>query len=64
MAGTPEDLEYTSIQQHIKAAKKSSVPSYLLRFQGPEIKEQEPGLPRSLKDHIELVESTGPPRSG
>ena len=30
-----------------------------MRFQGPEIKHQAPGLPCSIKDYIELVEATG-----
>ena len=59
MSDAPEDSEYTSIQKRIQAAEKGIVPNNLLRFQGPEIKEQEAGLPCSLKDYIELVEATG-----
>jgi hypothetical protein len=59
MAETPEASEYTSIQKRIKAVKKGTIPDNLLRFQGPEIKEQEAGLPCSLKDYIKLVEATG-----
>lgn len=59
MANTPESSDYTSIQKRIKAAKEGIIPSNLLRFQGPEVKHQKPGLPCALKDYIELIEATG-----
>ena len=59
MADTPETSEYTSIQKRIEAAKKGNIPPTLLRFQGPAIKHQKPGLPCALQDYIKLVEATG-----
>lgn len=59
MADTPEASDYTSIQKRIEAAKKNSVPSNLLRFQGTANKNQKPGIPCALKDYIELVDATG-----
>ena len=59
MAETPEDSDYTSIQRRIESAKEGAIPKSLQRFQGPEVKHQQPGLPCALKDYIELVEATG-----
>ena len=59
MADTPEQSDYTSIKQRIKAAGKGSIPKTLARFQGNEKKGQKDGIPCSLENYIELVDATG-----
>ncbi len=61
MADTPEESDYTSIQQRIEAAKKGegNIPEKLMRFQGAAKQDQADGIPCALKDYIELVDATG-----
>ncbi|CAM2857949.1 transposase [Vibrio rarus] len=59
MAATPEQSDYTSIQQRIKAAIKGEQPKALLPFIGNERANQPKGIAFSLKEYLELVDDTG-----
>ncbi|WP_394498272.1 transposase [Shewanella sp. ENK2] len=59
MAATPEQSDYTSIQQRTKAALKGEQPKALLPFIGNERANQPKGIAFSLKDYLELVDDTG-----
>lgn len=59
MAATPEQSDYTSIQQRVKAAIKGEQPKTLLPFIGNERANQPKGIAFSLKDYLELVDDTG-----
>lgn len=59
MADTPEESDYTSIKQRIKAAGRGTIPKMLATFQGADKLNQKSGIPCSLKDYIELVDATG-----
>ena len=59
IANTPEDSEYTSIQQRIKAALTGKQPKSLIKFIGNPRKHMTKGLPFELKSYLELVELTG-----
>ncbi len=61
MAETPEESDYTSIQERIEAAKKGEgeIPKKLMRFQGAAKKDQAGGIPCALVDYIELVDTRG-----
>ncbi|MFS1422081.1 transposase [Shewanella sp. 10N.286.48.B5] len=59
MAATPEQSDYTSIQQRIKAAIKGEQPKTLLPFIGNERANQPKGIAFSLQDYLELVDDTG-----
>ncbi|WP_394132966.1 transposase [Shewanella maritima] len=59
MVATPEQSDYTSIQQRIKAAIKGEQPKALLPFIGNERANQPKGIAFSLQDYLELVDDTG-----
>ncbi|MFT5758320.1 MAG: REP element-mobilizing transposase RayT [Alteromonadaceae bacterium] len=59
IATTPENSDYTSIQQRIKAAITGSQPKSLLPFVGNPKQLMPVGLPFELVDYIQLVELTG-----
>jgi len=59
IATTPENSDYTSIQQRISAAKKAQQSNQLCPFVGNPRQDTPKGLPFELKDYIELVELTG-----
>jgi REP element-mobilizing transposase RayT len=59
MAKTPETSNHTSIQYRINAAKAGKTPKYLLRFAGNAKQNRPFGLPFTLPDYLELVDSTG-----
>lgn len=59
IASTPENSDFTSIQQRIKAAINGEQPKALLPFVGNPRKEIPIGLPFELSDYIQLVELTG-----
>ncbi|MCF6459388.1 transposase [Pseudoalteromonas sp. MMG024] len=59
IANTPEQSDYTSIQQRIKAALNGEQPKPLMMFIGNPRKHIPKGLPFELKSYLELVELTG-----
>ncbi|MFO7593865.1 MAG: transposase [Pseudomonadota bacterium] len=62
MAETPEEADYTSIQQRINTAISENAkeqPEGLLPFVGNPREEMPKGLPFRLKDYLELVDWTG-----
>ena len=59
MASTPETSNHTSIQQRIRAAKKTKQPNLLYPFVGNPRQNSPKGLTFELKDYIELVDLTG-----
>ncbi|WP_444931805.1 transposase [Microbulbifer sp. SSSA002] len=56
MAKTPEDSDYTSIQQRIRAAVSSEQPKGLLPFVGDERLNMPKGLPFQLDRYLELAD--------
>ncbi|WP_444944108.1 transposase [Microbulbifer sp. ZKSA006] len=59
MAKTPEDSDYTSIQQRIRAAVSGEQPKGLLPFVGDEHLNMPKGLPFQLDHYLELVDWSG-----
>lgn len=59
LAESPETSEFTSVQKRIEAFKIQQIPAELLRFQGADNSDQQPGIPCSLEDYLELVDLTG-----
>jgi len=59
IADTPEQSNYTSIKQRIKAAIQGKQPKALLPFIGNEHKDKAKGLTFNIIDYIELIELTG-----
>ncbi|WP_444943830.1 transposase [Microbulbifer sp. ZKSA006] len=59
MAKTPEDSDYTSIQQRIRAAVSGEQPKELLPFVGDERLNMPKGLPFQLDHYLELVDWSG-----
>ncbi len=59
IATTPENSNYTSIQQRISSAKKAKQANQLCPFIGNPRQNAPKGLTFELKDYIELVELTG-----
>jgi REP element-mobilizing transposase RayT len=59
MAATPEQSDYTSIQQRIRAAVKGEQPKELLSFIGNERLNQPKGINFALQDYLQLVDDTG-----
>lgn len=62
LAATPEESDYTSIQQRIKAATAGSDPAQpasLMPFVGNPRADMPRGLPFRLADYLELVDWTG-----
>ena len=60
MEKTPETSKHTSIKKRIHAAKnQQSQPSVLTPFVGNPRENMPKGIPYSLKDYIELVDTTG-----
>lgn len=59
MVQTPENSDFTSIQNSIKAAIKGELPTSLLLFVGNERKGMPKGLMFSAKDYLQLVDDTG-----
>ncbi|MFT5758310.1 MAG: REP element-mobilizing transposase RayT [Alteromonadaceae bacterium] len=59
MATTPENSDYTSIQQRIKAALQGKQPIGLQPFIGNPKQNMPTGLPFELDDYMQLVDLTG-----
>ncbi|MBL4763769.1 MAG: transposase [Colwellia sp.] len=59
IAATPEQSNYTSIKQRIKAAIAGKQPAKLLSFIGNEHKSKPKGLTFTITDYIELIDVTG-----
>jgi len=60
MEKTPETSKHTSIKKRIHAAKnQQSQPSVLMPFVGNPCENMPKGIPYSLKDYCELVDTTG-----
>ena len=59
IASTPEQSDFTSIQQRIKAAMVGEQPTALLPFIGHEHQQKTTGIDFSLKDYLTLVDDTG-----
>ena len=59
IATTPEQSDYTSIKQRIKAAIQGKQAGKLLNFIGDEHKDQPKGLPFNIEDYLELIDLTG-----
>jgi hypothetical protein len=60
MEKTPETSKHTSIKKRIHAAKnQQSQPSVLMHFVGNPRENMPQGIPYSLKDYCELVDTTG-----
>ena len=58
VAKTPEASNYTSIQYRIRAAQVSKTPKRLMPFAGNPMKDMPQGLPFSLSDYLQLVDTT------
>ncbi|WP_444959743.1 transposase [Microbulbifer sp. VVAC002] len=59
IAKTPEDSDYTSIQQRIRAVASGKQPKSLLPFVGGERLSMPKGLPFQLDHYLELVDWSG-----
>ena len=59
IADTPEQSDFTSIQQRIDAAKQGKQPQALLPFMGNERNALPKGLILELQDYFTLVDDTG-----
>ena len=66
LADSPEDSDYTSIQQRIAIARQASLPNHpqqqpksLMPFAGYPRKDMPRGLPFRLTDYLDLVDWTG-----
>ncbi|WP_444908429.1 transposase [Microbulbifer sp. SSSA008] len=59
IAKTPEESDYTSIQQRIRAAVSGKQPKNLLPFVGGECLNMPKGLPFQLDHYLELVDWSG-----
>jgi putative transposase len=58
VAKTPEASNFTSIQYRIRAARVSKTPKRLMPFAGNPMKDMPQGLPFSLSDYLQLVDTT------
>lgn len=59
MAATPEQSDFTSIQQRIRAAIQGKQPERLLPFVGNEHQAKPKGLTFEMQDYLTLVDDTG-----
>lgn len=59
LAKTPEQAPHTSIKQRVTAALNNTTPTGLMPFTESKNTQLQPTLPFSLKDYLELVDTTG-----